>query len=472
MSSQRRKDASRANGARSRGPITPEGLDRCRNASITHGLTARRTIVLETESKDEFATLFDAYLDYFQPANVVEHSFVLQLVTAQWRMDRAAALETALLDLEVDRQEPKIKQEFEVCDKGTRLAIAYRALCDDSRVLTTLNRYEARHTRTFHRALKALENRPVHKGPSSENGHSGPLPSEPAPAGQSEDTPGCHREKIAGTLRAGSCETIRGRSGLPARNQHFAATPGASPAIVSQLPLPAIAGPPAPPPAPALAGNFPAPPLVYPSTHAAIRRPIAIGAQPDSHPARNLRGLVRLPRLCAHGRRASAQAVTAMLAAFFGPALGVASYGLRRFLDLKAPLLSSALAQRLNLMAGGLFTAMVLVQLAVVYSVPGQRPSPEIKAVWLALDVAWDAYFGLATLCFALAMLNHPRFGRLFGISGIVIAAALLALNLATFPSPPVNAGLLDIGPLSGLWYLFVMLRMWASLSWARGAAS
>jgi hypothetical protein len=188
MSSQRRKDASRANGARSYGPVTPEGLARCRNAPITHGLTAGTTVVLQTESKDDFNALRDAYLAHFQPATVVEHTFVLQLVTAQWRMNRAAALEGALLDLEMARQEPRIEKEFEVCANETRAALAFQALCDESRVLTTLNRYEARHTRTFHRALKALENRPVHKGPSSENGHpdppplSGPVTSRPSPA--------------------------------------------------------------------------------------------------------------------------------------------------------------------------------------------------------------------------------------------------------------------------------------------------
>ena len=154
------------------------------------------------------------------------------------------------------------------------------------------------------------------------------------------------------------------------------------------------------------------------------------------------------------------------------PALGVASFGLRRLLDLKVPRVSSSLGALLNALAGALFTAMGLVQLAVVYSAPGGRASPEVKAVWLGLDVAWDAYIGLGTICFGLAMLKHPRFGRVFGVSGIAIGAGLLALNLWTFPSPPVNAGLVDVGPAVGLWYLVVMMRMGSSLSWTRGRAS
>ena len=85
---------------------------------------------------------------------------------------------------------------------------------------------------------------------------------------------------------------------------------------------------------------------------------------------------------------------------------------------------------------------------------------------------AWDGYIGLGTICFGLAMLRHPRFGRVFGVSGIVIGAGLLALNLWTFPSPPVNAGLVDLGPAVGLWYLVVTIRMASSFSWVRGQAA
>ena len=162
---------------------------------------------------------------------------------------------------------------------------------------------------------------------------------------------------------------------------------------------------------------------------------------------------------------------TTALAACFGPALGVASYGLRRLLDLERPVLSSALGFLLNALAGALFSAMALVQLAVGYSAGGGKVSAQSAGVWLGLDAAWDAYVGLGTLCFALAMLRHPRFGRVFAFFGIVIAAGLLALHLYTFPTPPQNAGLVDLGPALGLWYLVVTIQMWRSLAWARGLA-
>jgi hypothetical protein len=159
---------------------------------------------------------------------------------------------------------------------------------------------------------------------------------------------------------------------------------------------------------------------------------------------------------------------TTTLAACFGPALAVASFGLRRLLDRQTPLVSSALGTLLNALGGAVFSAMVLVQMAVGYSVGAEKVSAQVSAIWLGLDVAWDAYIGLGTLCFALAMLRHPRFGKVFAFSGVAIAVALLALNFYTFPTPPASAGLVDLGPAIGIWYLLVTIQMWRSLHWAR----
>jgi hypothetical protein len=163
---------------------------------------------------------------------------------------------------------------------------------------------------------------------------------------------------------------------------------------------------------------------------------------------------------------------TTALVACFGPALGIASYGLRRLLDWETPLLSSALGSLLNALAGALYTAMGLLQLAVGYTAGSDKVSPQLIATWLGLDVAWDAFVGFGTICFSIAMLRHPRFGRIFSIFGILIGSGLLALHLYTFPTPPQNAGLVDLGPALGLWYLVVTVQMWRSLAWARGLAS
>jgi len=160
--------------------------------------------------------------------------------------------------------------------------------------------------------------------------------------------------------------------------------------------------------------------------------------------------------------------VTVTLVVCFGPALGVASYGLRSLLDLATPSPWSAFGLLLNALAGALFSAMGLVQLAVRCSAGGDKVSASFIAIWLGLDVAWDAYIGFGTICFALAMLRHPRFGKVFTFSGMAVGVGLPALHLYTFPTPPQNAGLVDLGPALGLWYLVVTIQMWRSLGWAQ----
>ena len=163
---------------------------------------------------------------------------------------------------------------------------------------------------------------------------------------------------------------------------------------------------------------------------------------------------------------------TVALAACIGPALGLASYGLKTLLDLERSTVSSALGLLLNSLAGAMFSAMLLVQLAVKALAQDQKVAPPLAGVWLGLDVAWDAYVGLGTLFFAVAMLRHPRFGRAFAYSGLAIAVSLLALNFYTFPTPPGSAGLIDLGPAAGLWYLIVTIQTWRSMAWAKGRAA
>lgn len=161
---------------------------------------------------------------------------------------------------------------------------------------------------------------------------------------------------------------------------------------------------------------------------------------------------------------------SAALAASFGPAIGVACVGLWRLIRLHRPSVAAGAAAGLNGLGGALFTAMLLVQMAIGHTTGDQTERP-LQAVWLGLDVAWDAYIGLGTVLFGVSMFRHPRFGRLFGASGVVLGLGLLMLNLSAFPTPPANAGLIDLGPFIGLWYLAVSVQVWRSLGWAQAVA-
>jgi hypothetical protein len=60
-------------------------------------------------------------------------------------------------------------------------------------------------------------------------------------------------------------------------------------------------------------------------------------------------------------------------------------------------------------------------------------------------------------------MFRRRGLGAWLGLPGVLIGGLLLIYNIATFPKPPDTAGLMDFGPLLGLWYLVIYVRLGAS---------
>jgi len=149
MPTEKQIQASRANGARSHGPVTAQGkLNSSRN-STRHGLLAQ-TIVLDCESKDRFEQLLASYTEEFQPGSPAETTLIENMAMARWRQIRVCHLQRALLDVEIARQ-PLFTGQV-----PTRAAVVFRNLSDTSNSLEVLLRYETAFERQFTRALHAL----------------------------------------------------------------------------------------------------------------------------------------------------------------------------------------------------------------------------------------------------------------------------------------------------------------------------
>jgi hypothetical protein len=114
-----------------------------------------------------------------------------------------------------------------------------------------------------------------------------------------------------------------------------------------------------------------------------------------------------------------------------------------------------------NAIGAAQLLAMIMVQASVRAVV--DQPEVPLRAVWWGLDVAWDLYIGTGTILFALCMFGRRGLGAWFAIPGLLLGALLLTFNIATFPKPPDTAGLVDFGPLLGLWYLVVYVRLGTS---------
>ncbi|MEO8595976.1 MAG: hypothetical protein ABI759_21825 [Candidatus Solibacter sp.] len=183
MISEKRILAARANGAKSRGPKTPEGKARSR-----FGVRSRRLAesnVLSNESIDSFRELFHNHVASFAPCNDVELGMVEEMSSAYWRIRRGWAIENYLLD--------RATAEQPEGEELPRLANAYAKLLQEEH-LPHLRREETRLHMMFQRSLYnlvLLRTAKLHLEPKKSNDCSisreieePSEPKEPKPAGK------------------------------------------------------------------------------------------------------------------------------------------------------------------------------------------------------------------------------------------------------------------------------------------------
>ena len=154
-----KSDTSRANGAKSCGLVTPEGRAKSARNSIRHGLRAK-SIVLPTESAEEFQSLLDSYTDQFDPQTGVEIDLVEAMAVARWRLRRVCTIETNLLTNEMLRHAGDIEEHFDEMDRyvddDDSLTWVFKRLADSGQTLALLVRYEGALNRSYDKAFKQL----------------------------------------------------------------------------------------------------------------------------------------------------------------------------------------------------------------------------------------------------------------------------------------------------------------------------
>ncbi len=94
-------EQARINGAKSTGPKTPEGLQRCREASVKHGMWVAHVSTFPHEDQVAYAAVLTSATDQFRPRNCVESAVVGLLVDALWRAGRLNAMANSDIDREM-----------------------------------------------------------------------------------------------------------------------------------------------------------------------------------------------------------------------------------------------------------------------------------------------------------------------------------------------------------------------------------
>ncbi|MBV9398904.1 MAG: hypothetical protein JO062_13055 [Bryobacterales bacterium] len=149
MTTNLKSKTARQNGARSKGPVTPEGKAASSQNSIRHGMLSQ-TVVLEGESKDLFEQLLTSITTEIQPRTPIETGLVERMAIAHWRQMRTWAVQKASLDVEMARPENTSGS------KPARFAGVFKSLSDNSNLLNLVNCYESSFERSYYRALSYL----------------------------------------------------------------------------------------------------------------------------------------------------------------------------------------------------------------------------------------------------------------------------------------------------------------------------
>ena len=149
--------ASRTNGAKSRGPVTDEGKARAALNATRHGLLSTLTVAYG-ERSDSFIRLSATLYDTFDPIDEHERNLVDTMVSAIWRRSRCLSIETAGISHLLLKQRTAGLPPTQPALAAT-YDFVFRALVSnpaEQHTLDLLHRYEARHTRAYERAVKAL----------------------------------------------------------------------------------------------------------------------------------------------------------------------------------------------------------------------------------------------------------------------------------------------------------------------------
>jgi hypothetical protein len=153
MTSPARANAARANGAKSRGPVTSQGKANSVRNNRRHGMRAA-VVFPDHTTQPSFTTLLAAFNADLLPASERETCLVYSLALADWRTMRLWEMETDIMNREIRR--------LALLDPDspawpTLAARAFSNVADRTCALDLIIRCEGRLERQFYRALDRLQ---------------------------------------------------------------------------------------------------------------------------------------------------------------------------------------------------------------------------------------------------------------------------------------------------------------------------
>jgi hypothetical protein len=208
MRSDKQIEASRTNGKKSRGPISEQGRNKSSRNASTHNLASEHFILLSNEDPEAFAAHQYGFLRRFQPIDAVEYGLVQKLIIASWRERRIAIMESAVFEMEMERQRPTVDAEFLELGVGTRQVLAIFGTTEAAEASSLLLRYGATARRDFSSAYRILRDLQGDRFNSTAHYAPAPAPTQQPSAESENDTPVGSNSEPASEPQASSSSVL------------------------------------------------------------------------------------------------------------------------------------------------------------------------------------------------------------------------------------------------------------------------
>jgi len=112
ISKDRKAQIARENGAKSKGPLTPESKEKCARNAISHGERAQalklivppHSACLANEDRQAFYKMYDNLRAKYRPADETEQALTREIADFQWKSLRNKQMKSAIFNRQLIRQ--------------------------------------------------------------------------------------------------------------------------------------------------------------------------------------------------------------------------------------------------------------------------------------------------------------------------------------------------------------------------------
>ncbi len=157
---QRRADASRQNGRKSKGPVSPDGKYRSSMNAITTGLHVELHKedlpsfynLISSDNREEYLRGLQAHYRKFKPDSEVEQGYVRRMTSEMFSFDRNTSLYTRAMQEELDT----VLREYPDIDVGTQFLNGHKRSITQRELFRTIERNKKAHLQAYEKLMKLL----------------------------------------------------------------------------------------------------------------------------------------------------------------------------------------------------------------------------------------------------------------------------------------------------------------------------